>query len=245
VRAEIEAQRAAEARARGEVDATRVARLTGTAFSHARHRDLPCVQCHDVADSHGAVTVTDPRQCRDCHHAEPVAANCARCHREADFAGERRTMTQRFETTVAQPVTRELVFAHVQHRDVPCTSCHQAPSTLAVVPGCADCHSDHHQPQVQCMACHIAPPRAAHTVLAHLGCTGSGCHDPVPVAGVPRTRNFCLVCHQELVAHERGRNCADCHVLPPPRASAPAPAPSDPAVLPAVTPAPTTMAAGR
>lgn len=226
VRAEIEAQRAAEAQGRAALSPDARARLVSSDFSHARHRELPCTQCHDVSQSHGAVTVTDARQCRDCHHTAPLAADCARCHTPADFTGERRTVAQTFSTSVATSVTRDLSFAHAQHGGVQCTACHQTPGTLAVVPGCADCHRDHHQPQLQCMACHTAPPRAAHTVEAHLGCTAAGCHDPAPVAGVPRTRNFCLVCHQDQVDHERGGNCADCHRLPPPRAaalSAPAP----------------------
>jgi hypothetical protein len=217
LRAEIEAQRAAEARARGEAI---VARLSVATFSHAQHRDVACVQCHDITETHGRLTVTDLRQCRDCHHAQPLAANCARCHRESEFAGERRRMPQTFSTTVAPPVTREILFAHVQHRTVACVSCHREPVSLRVTVSCDDCHRDHHEPRMQCMACHIAPPRAAHTVQAHLGCTGSGCHDPAPIAGVPRTRTLCLVCHQELVDHERGGSCADCHLLPPPRAAA-------------------------
>jgi hypothetical protein len=227
VRAEIEAQRTAEAQGRDASPPDARARLLSRDFSHTRHRELPCTQCHDVSESHGAVTVTDARQCRDCHHTEPLAANCARCHTASDFAGERRTVVQTFSTSVATSATRDLVFTHAQHGGVQCTACHQAPGSLAVVPGCADCHQEHHQPNLQCMACHTAPPRAAHTVQAHLGCTAAGCHDPAPVTGVPRTRNFCLVCHQDQIDHERGGNCADCHRLPPPRAAAaPVPMPA-------------------
>jgi hypothetical protein len=36
---------------------------------------------------------------------------------------------------------------------------------------------------------------------------------------VPRTREFCLVCHQTMVAHRPGGNCAQCHALPAPRST--------------------------
>jgi hypothetical protein len=223
LRAEIEAERAAErARAaeaeRGTPRGPRSSLLaTGESFSHARHRELPCLDCHSSADTHGAVTVADTRQCMGCHHAQPLAADCTRCHQNADFQGERRRIAHTFDLTVGEPVTRQLVFAHVQHREAACISCHVERLTLAATVTCTDCHEEHHRPGAQCMQCHTAPPRASHTVAAHLGCTAAGCHDPAPVAGVPRTRTFCLVCHQEMVDHESGLNCADCHTLPPPR----------------------------
>jgi hypothetical protein len=219
LRTEIEAERAAERGAAGRGALARV-RLDGP-FSHARHRNVRCLDCHSMDEAHGTVTVASTEQCRSCHHTAPLTADCTRCHQEADFRGERRRVAQTFTLTVGDAVTRDLVFAHIQHRGTQCTACHGAPLTMAVTAECTDCHQEHHRPEAQCMGCHTAPPRAAHTVAAHLGCTAAGCHDPSPVAGVPRTRPFCLSCHQELVDHERGLNCADCHTLPPPRGAEP------------------------
>jgi hypothetical protein len=218
VRAQIEAERAEAAVA--ERAAERIARI-GIDFSHAVHRQLDCLDCHSVADTHGALAVTGLRQCRECHHAPPLAANCSGCHQAGDFVGERQRILQTFAPVVREPVARELFFAHAQHHTVACASCHVEPLTMAVTGTCRDCHEQHHQPQVQCMACHIVPPRDAHTAAAHLTCTAAGCHVTLaaPLARVPRTRPFCLACHQELVDHERGGNCADCHILPPPRAA--------------------------
>jgi hypothetical protein len=222
IRAEIEAERAAEARRAAGDAATGRLLARASDFSHAQHRDVNCLQCHSMSDAHGTLRVTDARQCQECHHTQPLAATCTNCHREADFRGERLRMQLAFSPSVGGAATREILFAHAQHGSVSCTSCHTTPVTQAVTVGCTDCHEQHHRPENQCMACHTAPPRAAHTVLAHLGCSSSGCHSPLPaaIARVPRTRNFCLACHQELVDHERGANCADCHQLPPPRSAA-------------------------
>ena len=65
-----------------------------------------------------------------------------------------------------------------------------------------------------CSSCHVEAPASAHPPAeAHLTCSGSGCHQELPFEGVPNTRNACLVCHQELVDHRAGRECAECHAL--------------------------------
>ena len=79
---------------------------------------------------------------------------------------------------------------------------------------CTSCHEQHHEPDTQCRACHVAPPDRAHNMRSHLTCAGAQCHDPVPFQGVPRTRELCLSCHQQQVNHQPGRNCAQCHTLP-------------------------------
>jgi hypothetical protein len=189
-------------------------------FSHRRHRGVQCTACHSTERSHGAVTVTSVRDCQSCHHTAPVVSNCTACHQTAERHVERYTIRQTVRLSVApQPRMRDLPFSHVQHRTEPCASCHREPLTLRANVSCAGCHEQHHRPNAQCMNCHVQPPGTAHTVNAHLGCTGAGCHDPMPaqIRNVPRTRNFCLACHQTLVQHEPGGNCADCHRLPAPR----------------------------
>jgi hypothetical protein len=67
------------------------------------------------------------------------------------------------------------------------------------------------------MACHPAPREGVHNRNVHVGCAGSGCHSTLPIGGVPRTRPFCLSCHQDKLNHQPRGNCADCHRLPAPR----------------------------
>ncbi len=110
-----------------------------------------------------------------------------------------------------QARTRELPFRHTQHREEACGTCHTTPVTLAATKGCASCHTEHHQADASCRTCH-EESRQAHTVEAHLGCGGAGCHEQARLAsGLKETRNVCLTCHQEMVNHKAGRECAACH----------------------------------
>ncbi len=187
-----------------------------TAFHHAQHTSVPCTSCHATDTSHGRIEVTTRRDCRTCHHQAPLAANCAACHDDGGPAGayrETRTMTLSVRPS---PVQREFTFQHAPHKDVACATCHTSGLALSADSvACNQCHQEHHRADASCMSCHRQPPTSAHPVAeAHLGCGGSGCHDPVPFQGVPRTRSLCLVCHQDKVDHKPGGNCADCHQLP-------------------------------
>jgi hypothetical protein len=188
-------------------------------FWHAQHRGVECLACHSVRDRHGGVTVTSLRDCRSCHHTAPVATPCTQCHDRASV----RRLTSRVSRVMNIRVgqldrpRRTLPFAHAEHLRYECQQCHtQGLALSAAGLDCATCHLEHHQPDVSCMACHPAPRAGAHDLNAHLGCAGSGCHDaaPAPVRAVPRTRDFCLSCHQDLVDHRTGRNCVACHALP-------------------------------
>jgi hypothetical protein len=199
-------------------------------FSHNRHRQVQCAQCHNSERTHGAVTVTSVRECRECHHtpaagsratgssATAAAPACTNCHRPAEFLATRHPIAQTLRLSVGAPRTRRLPFVHAQHPRVECAQCHGPTLTREVTVGCNSCHEQHHEPNRSCISCHTSPPTTAHTVDAHLGCAGAGCHSPVPFQGVPRTRNLCLSCHQGLTDHEPGRNCINCHALPRPRA---------------------------
>jgi nitrate/TMAO reductase-like tetraheme cytochrome c subunit len=188
-------------------------------FWHAQHRGVECLACHSVRDRHGGVTVTSLRDCRSCHHTAPVATPCIQCHDRASV----RRLTSRVSRVMNIRVgqldrpRRTLPFAHAEHLRYECQQCHtQGVALSAAGLDCATCHLEHHQPDISCMACHPAPRAGAHDLNAHLGCAGSGCHDaaPAPVRAVPRTRDFCLSCHQDLVDHRTGRNCVACHALP-------------------------------
>jgi hypothetical protein len=189
-------------------------------FSHREHRDVECSDCHSSEESHGALVITSVRQCRECHHTGELAQSCGSCHSDQELLPRRYTVRETFQLSVSDPDERQLAFSHAEHRDNACADCHRQPLTLAVDRSCTSCHEDHHQPTVNCIACHTTPVDTAHTAVVHLGCAGSGCHDPVPFQGVPRTRSLCLSCHQDLVDHEPQGNCVDCHPLPRPRAAA-------------------------
>ena len=202
------------------------------AFWHSQHRGVECTACHSMQNSHGAVTVTSIRDCRSCHHTGEVAVNCQSCHSTAEvrrLAVEvRRTMDIQLGS-LDRP-SRMLPFDHQAHQALDCARCHTDGLVLSATGlDCESCHTEHHQPNTNCMACHAEPAEDAHTVQVHVGCAGSGCHEavPTPVADVPRTREFCLVCHQGLTDHRPGRNCENCHTLPQAR-SAQAGAPAGP-----------------
>lgn len=208
----------------------------GVRFWHSQHRDVECTACHSMEQTHGGLTVSSLRDCRSCHHTEPVATDCLACHTRADV----RRVTARVPRTLDIRVgrldrpSRRLPFEHAVHLDLDCARCHTdglglSASTVA----CSDCHDQHHEPTSNCMACHESPADGAHTVDVHLGCAGSGCHEALPATlrDVPRTRDFCMACHQDLTDHRPGRNCEDCHTLPRSRQSAvqsgPGPHPAD------------------
>jgi hypothetical protein len=193
-------------------------------MSHLRHRDVQCSACHAASPTHGAVTVTTLRDCRECHHTPPVSASCGNCHGERELRQSRSSVRTPIRLSVGPARERALPFSHARHESVSCASCHREPLTMRATVSCDGCHQEHHRPTTRCMDCHVRPPATAHTADVHLGCGGAGCHTAVPaqLRSVPRTRNFCLACHQDMVTHEPGGNCAECHRLPRPRAAAPA-----------------------
>jgi hypothetical protein len=195
-------------------------------FWHAQHRGVECLACHSVRDRHGAVTVTSLRDCRSCHHAGPVATPCSQCH---DRAAVRRlamnvSRVMNIRVGTLDRPRRTLPFDHADHVRYDCQRCHtQGLALSAAGLNCAGCHQEHHEPTVSCMACHPAPAAGAHDLAAHLGCAECHARAPASVLAVPQTRDFCLVCHQDLVAHRPGRNCVACHALPAPGRGGPGP----------------------
>jgi nitrate/TMAO reductase-like tetraheme cytochrome c subunit len=191
-------------------------------FWHSQHRGVECTSCHSMQESHGALTLASIRDCRACHHTEPVAASCQDCHDPGEvrsLRGQvRRTMDLRVGS-LDRP-TRSLPFDHQVHSGLDCAGCHTGGLALtAANVDCSACHEEHHAATSDCSACHNEPAPGAHSLQVHLGCAGSGCHEgaPTSVQQVPRTRDFCLVCHQGMTDHRPGRNCENCHTLPSPR----------------------------
>jgi hypothetical protein len=148
--------------------------------------------------------------------------------------------------SVAQPASRPLPFDHGPHAREACVACHASgPAQSAARVSCNNCHEKHHVPEANCRACHQQPPASAHTTRSHLGCNGAGCHATIPFRGVPRTRQLCLSCHQQLADHMTSRNCVDCHALPQARAANAPPPAAAVAALHVAAPAVTAVPRGR
>ena len=192
-------------------------------FSHRRHRDVPCTNCHSTGKQHGALLVRSQAECQSCHHAQPASRpggavagtfsrSCTSCHAGAGLRQSIADTVSMKLTAWKAPRQRVLSFSHDKHAGSDCLLCHATPVTLAVPAGksCESCHAKHHVPETQCRSCH-PPAKAAHTREAHLGCASAQCHAPETVSGLQAKRNVCLVCHQDKVTHRQGKECAACH----------------------------------
>jgi nitrate/TMAO reductase-like tetraheme cytochrome c subunit len=193
-------------------------------FSHRRHKDQECVSCHGTGKEHGALKVRTVADCQNCHHAAATASadgavsgtparRCTSCHAGVGLRqGIADTIAIKL-TVWKAPRERVLTFRHDRHAFSGCLVCHGTPGTLAVPASknCASCHDQHHEPDVQCRACHTATPKDAHTREAHLGCASAQCHAPQTVANLRPKRNVCVVCHQNKATHKPGKECAACH----------------------------------
>ena len=190
-------------------------------FTHANHEIVACTSCHTVSEAHGTTSVRTVADCRSCHHTEPISSSCIRCHAPSDAPAATYTRAHAVAFSVgASDPERTVQFPHPEHASLDCASCHTEGLALGVPAGldCATCHEEHHTPEASCSSCHQVAPEGAHPPeVAHVTCSGSGCHTDVPFETVPRTRAFCLGCHQDLVDHEPGGTCAACHTLPAPQ----------------------------
>jgi hypothetical protein len=180
-------------------------------FSHRRHRALECTACHTSEGEHGALRVRTITDCQSCHHAPERQSACASCHTAAELRAPRAVTTTMRMSVWNAPRQRALPFPHERHSSVTCTTCHTTPVTLAAARDCASCHQQHHVVEATCRTCHTPSPRAQHTREAHLGCAGSGCHTLQGTVALAPVRNVCLTCHQDMVNHNPGRQCAACH----------------------------------
>lgn len=191
-------------------------------FRHRDHLAAACQDCHSTERVHGRTTVTGLGDCRSCHHTQPLAANCTSCHDRGEVRALSRPVPRTMNIQIGsldQP-RRLLPFDHAAHDQMECSACHSRGLALsAAQTNCSACHAAHHQPDVNCIGCHLEPAPTAHTRDAHLGCGGAGCHEAAPasIRDVPRTRALCLSCHQTKVDHKAPGNCSQCHILPAPR----------------------------
>lgn len=181
-------------------------------FRHRTHKDVTCTACHSSDSRHGAVTVKTAADCQSCHHAADRARGCEGCHAAKSLA-QPLSITREVEFTVANaPRTRVQRFAHPQHRDLECATCHTKGPELAVTKDCASCHKEHHEPDRDCRSCHTGV-KDHHTRSVHQGCAAAGCHVGAEYAAMPTARQVCLSCHVDMSNHKRGGECADCHKM--------------------------------
>ncbi|HEX8725891.1 MAG TPA: hypothetical protein VF737_10940 [Gemmatimonadaceae bacterium] len=203
------------------------------AFRHEKHRELECRRCHAAVPGHSMhaniactschapVPVTGPvpksEQCAACHHATTQTYACTACHDSTSHGALDLTVTWQLSVWPA-PRQREVHFDHAWHTSQACTNCHTNRPAMVPTRECGSCH-EHHDGKADCRICHRSPPPGVHTVAAHAGCAGSGCHQSPPVRVATLSRNECLLCHADRVNHEPGRMCAECHMLQPGGAS--------------------------
>ncbi len=189
-------------------------------FWHSDHESVTCVSCHGVADTHGAIKVRVLQDCRACHHAAARTSECLGCHaNDKVFTSPLRVNTVlNIRIGSLNRPRRVLAFEHSAHQTYGCVTCHRTQHGVpdAGAADCSTCHAQHHTATANCLACHERPARGAHNRQSHMGCAGAGCHvdAPAPIRSAPRTRQLCLSCHTEMVQHEGGRNCSECHLLP-------------------------------
>ena len=184
------------------------------------HTGVDCEKCHGTQQSHGTLVVTSIEDCRGCHHRPPLSRDCTRCHSPESVSAVTLQVTRSLNIRIGsldRPL-RNIVFDHTKHVALGCAECHTQGSDLRAAVGadCSGCHLKHHGPTSDCSQCHQPPAEGAHDLDAHMGCTGTGCHDPAPegIANAPRTRQLCLACHTDQKQHRPGKVCADCHRLP-------------------------------
>lgn len=179
--------------------------------SHAAHATVECTVCHQVPEAYATLPVRSEEDCLACHHDPERAMPCARCH-EAEGGGEVRVPASLQLSLATSSVERTLIFPHERHADSSCTTCHTSGVHFEVQRTCASCHRPHHRPEADCLSCH-EPARERHEVEAHLGCSGSSCHERSYVEVLSVARSSCLTCHAEQQTHEPGPPCVQCHVI--------------------------------
>lgn len=177
---------------------------------HATHRDLSCSSCHNVPEASQGTALPSRAQCLGCHHEPRRTFTCSRCHDTGDIGWVQ--VSQRLHVAGAT-TSRPLPFLHERHEEVECRSCHSGGPALEVERACGSCHQEHHRQEAECLTCHTDVPLETHELRSHEGCSGSGCHTDPVIVSLSLTRNVCLACHQDQVDHERGMDCATCHLV--------------------------------
>jgi hypothetical protein len=186
---------------------SRTAVWKGRRFPHGRHIEdakLECSFCHTPLQEHGGITLESVTACDNCHHVLTSSSSCSRCHEGAAGAPK---------GILALP-KGDFDHAHHVAAGVPCASCHKGRTMSAKGLACENCHSSHHRPEADCLACHRPGSVPEHPKEAHTMC--AACHGEKAAFLTRWTRTECLVCHTDRADHYPEGNCAVCHIVPPP-----------------------------
>ena len=184
-------------------------------FQHDEHATYHCTECHSTGSP---TTESNRKWCADCHHVNAGYSQCRQCHSVREIAPEPVHALVRFRLPPAEIRTRSLLFDHNVHGNVGCASCHTGGAELLAQSDCATCHTDHHRPDADCLACHQEPAATAHPAEVHLnlaGCGTAGCHvaEGLDYEAMLGERNLCLSCHVAQRDHEQPDPCGKCHLM--------------------------------
>jgi hypothetical protein len=188
------------------------ARPAATRFQHGQHRNVACASCHSSARRHGELMIRSSNDCMACHHAGAQRQDCSQCHNLATL--RRLPLRPRtFRLTAANSsAVLSMRFTHTPHAALPCAQCHgDAPARAPDQSNCASCHAQHHGPSATCTSCHSGQDvLGKHARTSHTTCATATCHGAA-AAGLPTSREACLVCHTAQQTHMPGRLCTTCH----------------------------------
>lgn len=173
---------------------------------HAEEQNISCVKCHAVSIHRFA---PPQKICEVCHEGRAIAVtamasqHCSTCH------------------GFLKPAENNRLNGHglLPDRET-CLACHAAmkvtkvtwPEDAPMKVDCLQCHKPHKgdKPAVACLSCHTGErEKGLHQAKAHAGSSCQTCHKPHE--WVVKSRDNCLLCHQNKVEHNAGVLCSKCH----------------------------------
>ncbi len=174
-----------------------------------KHQAVACESCHIKGQYPGT-----PRACFDCHwirrkddrYQTRLGAQCDQCHRPTSWTAVR------WDHGAQAGVPLNL-----DHKTLPCVSCHRSAEFKAATVTCIGCHQkDYAASQAPnhaaagfpttCEACH----RPNDATWRNTG-TGAFSHNSVfPLVGLHATQT-CATCHKNNVYKGTPRDCVGCH----------------------------------
>ncbi|MBE0429896.1 MAG: cytochrome c3 family protein [Thermoleophilia bacterium] len=180
--------------------------------AHAEGQNISCQTCHGLR----------------LHEFRPAVEICMACHADHVTGHEKAIKVESMQDLHCVEchgfLTDESTIRPVRET---CLSCHQKLPSLTTSAGtgpvtfpgqgpmtwdCKECHKPHDRanPVSDCISCHTtAKTEGAHGISIHSQQQCVACH--TPHEWTVTQRDSCLTCHQDKVAHNAGRNCADCH----------------------------------
>lgn len=184
-------------------------------FSHEKHAEMPCVGCHtNAGNSALSADALTPKMetCVGCHtQQEPLISQCSGCH-----SGMPESLVVSVSTPEEWRAVRPaplvlprpqaaLRFAHNNHTQVSCESCHQGTKTPPQMPtmdSCMTCHSQGTAGATPCANCHTAAVQGMQAT--RLTATGAP-------ALKPQNHTLDWMKRHGRIAMSQGADCVSCH----------------------------------